>query len=178
MVKPVTMVATAGLSNDWLRARGSHDVQSPHLGGSSTGRIPDCNRLSLVPAQITSNRQLTEESIPACYAATANLFCADQSFSKPATYGLRFIPTTRTEDLEPCIDEPLLRRHSTQTDQRPFACGTPRIRSGHVCIVAPEESHALTAVNCESDVFADQPNALTAVPVTCDCALRFNVPHN
>jgi hypothetical protein len=66
--KPITIVALTGLPTVWLRVRGSHDVQSPrplHCG-SSTGRIPGCNRFSLALTKFFSNHYLTEESIPDC----------------------------------------------------------------------------------------------------------------
>jgi hypothetical protein len=65
--KPITIVAIKSLRTVWLRVGGSHDVQSSlNTARSSTGRIPDCNRLSLLSINIFSIPYLTEESIPDC----------------------------------------------------------------------------------------------------------------
>lgn len=57
-VKPITNVALTGLPSDWLRAGGSHDVQS---SGSSDAHQQDEYPTATEPL-LTS--RLTEESIP------------------------------------------------------------------------------------------------------------------
>ena len=66
-VKPTTIVANTGLPSGWLRARGSHDVQSSSAKDAQPqDGYPDAtdSRCSLL--KILASPYLTEESIPDC----------------------------------------------------------------------------------------------------------------
>jgi hypothetical protein len=66
-VKPITIVAIKGLRTVWLRAGGSHDVQSPpntaahQQDGYPIATDSRCSLINYFPI-----RFLTEESIPDC----------------------------------------------------------------------------------------------------------------
>jgi hypothetical protein len=66
-VKSITIVAIKGLRTVWLRAGGSHDVQSsPNTAAHQQDGYPIAtdSRCSLI--SFFSTRFLTEESIPDC----------------------------------------------------------------------------------------------------------------
>ena len=63
-VKPVTNVASLGLPTDWLRARGSHDVQSSLPDAHKQDEYPNATDPCWSLIKIISKIHLTEESIP------------------------------------------------------------------------------------------------------------------
>jgi hypothetical protein len=63
-VKPVTNVAVSGLRTDWLRVRGSHDVQSSSLDAHQQDEYPTATDSRCSDGKIISKYLLTGESIP------------------------------------------------------------------------------------------------------------------
>jgi hypothetical protein len=66
-VKPITIVAIKGLRTVWLRAGGSHDVQSSlNTAAHQQDEYPIATDSRCASINIFSSRYLTEESIPDC----------------------------------------------------------------------------------------------------------------
>ncbi len=66
-VKPITIVAIKGLRTVWLRACGSHDVQSSlNMAAHQQDEYPIATDSRCASINIFSSRYLTEESIPDC----------------------------------------------------------------------------------------------------------------
>ena len=69
-VKPITIVALHGHPIGWLRARGSHDVQSSSsVDAHQQDEYPDATDFRCSLVKVTSLTPLTEESIPDSYAS-------------------------------------------------------------------------------------------------------------